>query len=104
MHASAACAALTVRVQSADMVAQSSDADAARDAQITIYPDGPMLLRGDVELRNPDGSVLPRRRRTVALCRCGHSALMPMCDGTHKVVWKPGRDSPVARRVAAEES
>jgi len=55
-----------------------------------------------VEIRNADGSPVPRRRSTVALCRCGHSALMPLCDGTHKVVWKPGRESPLARRLAAE--
>jgi CDGSH-type Zn-finger protein len=28
---------------------------------------------------------------------------MPLCDGTHKVVWKPGRDSPLARRLEAAE-
>jgi len=85
------------------MAGETSDRGRGRDAQITIYPDGPMLLRGDVEILTADGSPLPRRRKTVALCRCGHSAMMPMCDGTHKVVWKPGRDSPVAKRVAAEE-
>jgi len=85
------------------MAADSSDAGSGRDAQITIYPDGPMLLRGDVEILTADGSPLPRRRRTVALCRCGHSGLMPLCDGTHKVVWKPGRDSPLARRREAAE-
>ena len=61
-----------------------------------------MLLRGDVEIVGADGTPLPRRRRTVALCRCGSSALMPLCDGTHKLVWKPGRDSPLTRRLAAE--
>ncbi|WP_375425368.1 CDGSH iron-sulfur domain-containing protein [uncultured Friedmanniella sp.] len=74
-----------------------------RDAQITIYPGGPALVRGEVEIVQPDGTPLPRRRRTVALCRCGHSGLMPFCDGTHKVVWQPGRETAAARRVAAEE-
>jgi CDGSH-type Zn-finger protein len=85
------------------MAADSSGAGSGRDAQITIYPDGPMLLRGDVEILNADGSPVPRRRRTVALCRCGHSGMMPLCDGTHKIVWKPGRDSPLARRREAAE-
>jgi CDGSH-type Zn-finger protein len=62
-----------------------------------------MLLRGEVEILTPDGSPLPRRRATIALCRCGHSALMPLCDGTHKLVWKPGRDSPLSRRAADGE-
>lgn len=51
---------------------------------ITPYPDGPLLLRGDVVLQTADGEVIPRRRRTVALCRCGLSAIKPFCDGTHK--------------------
>ena len=62
-----------------------------------------MLLRGDVELRHPDGTPLPHRRRTVALCRCGVSGLMPFCDGTHKAVWGTGKESPRARKVAAED-
>lgn len=52
---------------------------------ITPCPDGPLLLRGDVELLTTDGEVVPRNRRTVALCRCGLSAIKPFCDGTHKV-------------------
>lgn len=51
---------------------------------ITPYPDGPLLLRGDVVLQTADGEVIPRHRRTVALCRCGLSAIKPFCDGTHK--------------------
>ncbi len=51
---------------------------------MTPYPDGPLLVRGEVEITGPDGVVLPRRRRTVALCRCGLSALKPFCDGSHK--------------------
>ena len=51
---------------------------------VTPYPDGPLIVRGDVEITGPDGEVLPRRRRTVALCRCGLSALKPFCDGSHK--------------------
>jgi CDGSH-type Zn-finger protein len=53
-------------------------------AVVTPYPDGPLLVRGDVEIIGPDGDVMPRRRRTVALCRCGFSALKPFCDGSHK--------------------
>ena len=51
-------------------------------ATITPYPDGPLLVRGDVELRTPDGEPVQRNRRTVALCRCGLSAINPFCDGT----------------------
>ena len=51
---------------------------------MTPYPDGPLLVRGDVEIVAPDGTVLPCRRRTIALCRCGFSALKPFGDGSHK--------------------
>lgn len=51
---------------------------------ITPYPDGPLLIRGAVELRTADGDPIPCRRKTVALCRCGLSSIKPFCDGTHK--------------------
>lgn len=57
-----------------------------RPAVITCYPDGPILVRGDVLLQDAAGRPIPRRRRTVALCRCGKSGIAPMCDGTHKVI------------------
>lgn len=68
------------------------------DAELVAYPDGPFLLRGNVKIVGPDGQELPRRRRTVALCRCGKSMLKPYCDGTHKIIGfrtepeVPGRD------------
>ncbi|MCK2029321.1 CDGSH iron-sulfur domain-containing protein [Microbacterium sp. 22179] len=51
---------------------------------ITAYPDGPLLVRGAIDLRDADGNAIEQRRRTVALCRCGLSAIKPFCDGTHK--------------------
>lgn len=53
-------------------------------ATITPYPDGPLLVRGDVDLRTADGEPIVTQRRTAALCRCGLSAIKPFCDGTHK--------------------
>jgi len=52
---------------------------------ITPYPDGPLLVRGTVELLTPDGERIDPGRRTCALCRCGLSAIKPFCDGSHKV-------------------
>lgn len=51
---------------------------------ITPYPDGPLLVRGPVELRDLEGDPIRCTRRTVALCRCGLSSIKPFCDGTHK--------------------
>lgn len=55
-------------------------------ASVTACPHGPLLVRGDVEILLPDGTPAPRRRQTVALCRCGASGIKPYCDGTHKVI------------------
>lgn len=55
----------------------------AAAATVTLYPDGPLVLRGDFAVREVDGSIVPTPR-TVALCRCGRSAVKPLCDGSHK--------------------
>ena len=52
-------------------------------AEIVVCPQGPLLVRGDFEIVDADGNTI-ERRRTVALCRCGGSAIKPYCDGTHK--------------------
>ncbi len=53
---------------------------------IVVCPDGPLLVRGDFEIVSTTGDKLVRRRKTVALCRCGASAIKPYCDGSHKLI------------------
>jgi CDGSH-type Zn-finger protein len=55
-------------------------------AVVTPCEDGPLLLRGDFTLVTQDGETIEPGRATVALCRCGKSAIKPFCDGTHKVI------------------
>lgn len=59
---------------------------AGRDdpAELTPYPDGPLVLRGSFRITDIDGREIPAGRRTVALCRCGRSSLKPFCDGSHR--------------------
>jgi CDGSH-type Zn-finger protein len=52
---------------------------------ITPYRDGPLLVRGPVELTTPDGASIRLDRDPIALCRCGKSRTRPFCDGTHKL-------------------
>ncbi len=73
---------------------------------------GPLHLRGDIEVRDEDGSVLLRDTR-VALCRCGRSRTKPLCDNSHQAerfrepgaitsperVEDPGADEPGLRVV-----
>lgn len=56
------------------------------DSSIVLCPDGPILVRGNFEIVTPSGDPVPRQRKTVALCRCGASAIKPYCDGTHKMI------------------
>ncbi|NNH22396.1 CDGSH iron-sulfur domain-containing protein [Pseudokineococcus marinus] len=58
---------------------------------MTVCPDGPLLVRGDVDIVGTDGEPVERRRSTVALCRCGRSSIAPYCDGSHKVRKGPRR-------------
>jgi CDGSH-type Zn-finger protein len=53
---------------------------------IVACADGPLLVRGDIDLVDPEGAPIERTRKTVALCRCGVSTIKPFCDGTHKLV------------------
>ncbi len=69
-------------------------------ATVIPYEDGPLILRGNFTLRTPSGEVIEPGRKTVALCRCGRSAIKPFCDGTHKVIGfkaGTGRDTPAPR-------
>jgi CDGSH-type Zn-finger protein len=50
---------------------------------ITIRPDGPYRVEGDVPLEGPDGTVY-EPKPAYSLCRCGKSANKPYCDTTHK--------------------
>lgn len=53
---------------------------------IVVCPDGPLLVRGDFDIVSTSGEKVTRRRKTVALCRCGASAIKPYCDGSHKLI------------------
>lgn len=52
---------------------------------ITTYRDGPLLVRGPVELRDQEGNVIAPPTSVVALCRCGKTRRAPFCDATHKL-------------------
>jgi uncharacterized Fe-S cluster protein YjdI len=43
--------------------------------------DGPLYVRGRLQITKPDGSV--RETTRASLCRCGHSQNKPFCDNSH---------------------
>ena len=52
---------------------------------ITGLSNGPLQIKGLDTLQNSKGAELPTEA-ALYLCRCGHSANKPFCDGTHKKV------------------
>lgn len=50
---------------------------------IDILKDGPVKIAGPVRITLSDASEQVIER-DVFLCRCGHSAKKPFCDGSHK--------------------
>lgn len=54
----------------------------------TIKPrdNGPYRVTGPLTLHDGEGNVLAEisEDEPVFLCRCGHSATKPLCDGSHR--------------------
>jgi CDGSH-type Zn-finger protein len=76
------CGYLAGMNESARAVPEAPEAPEAA-ASVTVYPDGPLIVRGNFEIRDVDGTPV-ETGHAVALCRCGRSALKPLCDGSHK--------------------
>jgi CDGSH-type Zn-finger protein len=53
--------------------------------KITVNSNGSIRVEGDFEIVDPTGKAFGLAgRTTIGLCRCGHSANKPFCDGSHK--------------------
>jgi len=72
---------------------------------LIISRDGPFFARGDLRILNFDGRRVLEDSR-LALCRCGHSRIMPLCDGSHWLggFTDPGRYSPRPQNPLPPES
>jgi hypothetical protein len=51
--------------------------------RLVLLPDGPYEVTGSIELARSDGQPVQAPADKVYLCRCGHSANKPFCDGSH---------------------
>jgi CDGSH-type Zn-finger protein len=52
--------------------------------KITPQSNGPIRIEGEFEICDPAGQNFGLAGRSViSLCRCGHSANKPFCDGSH---------------------
>jgi len=53
-------------------------------ARVVVNPNGPIRIEGAFELVDAEGTAFGLGGRPmIALCRCGHSANKPFCDGSH---------------------
>ncbi len=52
--------------------------------KLTINSNGSVKIDGDFEIVDREGTAYGLQGRTVvSICRCGHSANKPFCDGSH---------------------
>jgi len=64
--------------------------------KITVLTNGPIRIEGEFGIFDPTGAAFGLSGRTViSLCRCGHSANKPFCDGSHNRI---GFSDPVTAR------
>ena len=56
--------------------------------KVVVRNNGPLRLEGeDITISDETGRTYTLAGRTVvSLCRCGHSATKPFCDGSHNRV------------------
>lgn len=70
---------------------------------VEVDPEGPIYLRGNVELRRKDGTRLGRETRC-ALCRCGLSARKPYCDNAHREAGWRAASNPGVADLSADDA
>lgn len=51
--------------------------------KIYVKPNGSVRVTGEVDFVDAEGNVL-ETKENFSLCRCGHSANKPFCDGAHR--------------------
>lgn len=61
----------------------TGEPEAGGPTKVTLVKNGPIAMRGELTIVTPEGSVTDTR---AVLCRCGHSANKPFCDGTHRKI------------------
>jgi CDGSH-type Zn-finger protein len=56
------------------------------DVRIKALKNGPLEVSGPIQVTDSAGVPRPAEEDPIYLCRCGHSANKPFCDGSHKRV------------------
>jgi CDGSH-type Zn-finger protein len=100
LEATAALQDLACRLEPDDRNARTAELRSLQTSMapaIQPAPDGPYLVINAENLRSWLGEALPACP-AMALCRCGGSAIKPLCDGTHATIGFTAAKDP--KRVA----
>ncbi len=56
------------------------------EVRIRCRANGPLVVEGPVTIVDHEGNAfsVSSEKPNIALCRCGHSANKPFCDGSHR--------------------
>lgn len=60
----------------------SADEEITQDTRIEILPNGPLLVYGNITVKDRSGNET-KKSKVTAFCRCGQSQNKPYCDGSH---------------------
>ncbi len=74
--------ALSIESESGEIENLSSGSE----TEIETMKDGPVLVKGKLNLKVGGGESKSLKQDRIALCRCGSSANKPFCDGTHSKI------------------
>lgn len=74
----------------AEQEAERSTVPIEIDAEARVMEDGPLVIRGNFTIYDPEGEEL-RHQKMSSLCRCGVSGNLPWCDGTHRKIGYTGK-------------
>lgn len=53
------------------------------NTKVTVLANGPLMVEGTITVVKTDGTTEVKEQKSF-LCRCGHTANKPYCDGSHK--------------------
>ena len=54
------------------------------DARLSCTKNGPIVVRGEVDIEDANGHHTKTTNMVHHLCRCGGSRVAPFCDGSHE--------------------
>ena len=96
MHVALSCPSGAIRVSRNDGAATSDTPPLVNT--VRIRENGPLAIEAELQVRG-DPQATPR----ATLCRCGHSAHKPFCDGAHVAAGFTATGEPAAKEFATLE-